>query len=232
MNSTPPTARASRTRPGPARRGRLGLYLRSLAALRDPLRLADLDLPWWSFKAAEWVENFLHHRPGEVSAFEYGPGASTVWLARRCHRVAFVEHDPRWWPTMQALTASLPHVEGRLVEGEVAAPQGAGDDGGPVCRSGRLGHQGLDYAGYVGAVRQAGGPFDLIVIDGRARTDCLREAMAHLKLDGAIVFDNADRARYQAALDGCGLAITRLPGLTPAAPYPTETAMLRYHPRD
>jgi hypothetical protein len=230
MNSTPPTGPASRTWPGPTRRGRLGLYLRSLTALRDPLRLADLDLPWWSFKAAEWVEDFLRHRPGEVSAFEYGPGASTVWLARRCRRVAFVEHDPRWWPTMQALTAGLPHVEGRLVEGG-AAVQGAGDGGGQVCRSGRLGHQGLDYAGYVGAIRQARGPFDLIVIDGRARADCLREAMAHLKPDGVIVFDNADRARYQAALAGCGLAITRLSGLTPAAPYPTETVVLRHRPR-
>lgn len=222
-----PAAAAAPSRPAPLRRGRFGLFLRSLVALRDPLRLAELDLPWWSFGAAEWADGFLHARQGEATAFEYGPGASTVWLARRCRQVSFVEHDPRWWPTMQALTADLPHVRGRLVEASVT-DDAVGAGSGPVCRSGRLGHQGLDYAGYVTAIREAGGPFDLIVIDGRARVDCLHEAMRHLNPDGAILFDNSERARYQAALAGCGLAITRLSGLTPAAPYPTETAVLRH----
>jgi hypothetical protein len=222
-----PAAAAAPSRPTPLRRGRFGLFLRSLVAMRDPLRLAELDLPWWSFGAAEWADGFLHAREGEATVFEFGPGASTVWLARRCRQVTFVEHDPRWWPTMQALTAGLPQVRGRLVEaGLMDGP--AGDGGGPACQSGRLGHRGLDYTAYVAAIREAGGPFDLIVIDGRARVACLHEAIRHLKPDGAILFDNSDRSRYQAALADCGLDITRLSGLTPAAPYPTETAVLRH----
>ncbi|WP_135470597.1 class I SAM-dependent methyltransferase [Crenalkalicoccus roseus] len=204
------------------RPGRLALYLRSLAALRDPLRLARLDLPWWSFAAAERVEEFLRERRGAATAFEYGPGASTAWLARRCRRVAYVEHDARWWPAIRRLTAGFPHVRGVLAPPRpLASAEGA-------CRSGRLGHGGLDYRPYVEAIRQAGGPFDLIVIDGRARTACLREAVRHLKPEGAIVFDNTERARYREALARAGCRVERFYGLTPAAPYPTETSLL--HP--
>ncbi|HEV7368909.1 hypothetical protein [Arenibaculum sp.] len=206
-------------RPGGASR-RWALYLRSLASMRDPVGLVALDLPWWAFAATSHVEAFLARRGGAAVAFEYGPGASTVWLARRCARVAFVEHDARWWDTIHGLTAGLANARGALVEPVAAVP------GAEACRSGRLGHRGYDYAPYVEAIRSAGGPFDIVVIDGRARAACLREAIAHLAPDGIILFDNSGRWRYRRPIAESGLAVQHFRGLTPAAPYPTQTSVL------
>src|SRR3990172_8471482 len=68
------------------------IYLRSLFSIYDIEDMARLDLPWWTFAATRYVEAFLKRREGVADVFEYGPGASTVWLAKRARRVGYVEH--------------------------------------------------------------------------------------------------------------------------------------------
>jgi predicted O-methyltransferase YrrM len=193
-------------------------FLRSLLAVHDIAEMDRLDLPWWTFGAVERADSFLRARAGAARAFEYGAGASTLWLSRRCREVVTVEHDRRWWPGLAAAFDRVGNVRARLVE-----PVASAD---PRCPSRRAGWRGLDFAPYVHAIRAAGGPFDLIVIDGRARPSCLREAVEHLAPDGLIVFDNADRRRYTPAIVGSGLAVERRRGLAPAVPWPSETALL------
>ena len=202
------------------RHKRLFLYLRSLFAVYDAEDMARLDLPWWTFSATKYLEDFLRERGGETEVFEYGPGASTVWLAKRVRRVVYVEHDERFARTVERL------VEGRSnVRGIFARPiQRRRED--IICPSGREGYESLDFVDYVAAIRAAGGPFDLIVIDGRARASCLQEATAHLKPDGAILFDNSRRKRYQAAIRESSLSTSRFRGLTPGLPYREETTIL------
>jgi hypothetical protein len=202
------------------RRGerRLPLFLRSLFAVHDIDELGRLDLPWWTFDAIERVDAFLKARNGEARAFEYGAGASTLWLARRCARVVSVEHDRQWWPPLAAHLRRLDNVEARCVD---PVPSRA-----PDCPSRRAGWSGLDFAPYVRAIRRARGPFDLIVIDGRARSSCLREALGHLARGGLIVFDNADRRRYAPAIARSGLRVERFGGFAPAVPWPSQTALL------
>ena len=71
-------------------------HLRSLLDVHDPDALLRADLPWWTYRATDVVDAFLLGRGGRARAFEYGSGASTVWLARRCAEVASVEHVPGW----------------------------------------------------------------------------------------------------------------------------------------
>jgi hypothetical protein len=197
---------------------RLPLFLRSLFAVHDIEDLAELDLPWWTFGAIEQVDAFLRSRGGRARAFEYGAGASTLWLSRRCARVVTLEHDRRWWPPLAAHLRRLDNVNARCI---APVPSRA-----PACPSRRAGWSGLDFAPYVRAIRQAGGPFDLIVIDGRARSSCLHEALGHLARNGLIVFDNAGRRRYAPGIARCGLAIERFGGLAPAMFWPSQTALL------
>jgi hypothetical protein len=197
---------------------RLPLFLRSLFAVHDIEDLGRLDLPWWTFGAIERVDAFLRSRGGRARAFEYGAGASTLWLSRRCARVVTVEHDRTWWPPLAARLKPLGNVEARCIP---PVPSRA-----PDCPSRRAGWSGLDFAPYVRAIRQARGPFDLIVIDGRARSSCLHEALGHLARGGLVVFDNADRRRYAPAIVRSGLAIERFGGLAPAMLWPSQTALL------
>jgi hypothetical protein len=197
------------------------LYLRSLFSIYDAADMARLDLPWWTFAAMRQAEEFLRQRGGMASVFEYGPGASTVWLSKRARRVAYVEHDAGFASVVDQLTLGAGNVAGVLV---VPVPCNAGK---ALCPSGRKGYEEYDFSAYVSAIRNAGGPFDMIVVDGRARPSCLSEAVKHLNAGGIILFDNSHRKRYRSAIAASGLDVQVYKGLAPALPYLEETSILR-----
>ena len=88
-----------------AARSRKGLWTRSLLSIYDVEDLAALDAPWWTFQASDIVEQHLRAYDAP-RVFEWGSGASTVWLARRGALVTSVEHDSHWAHVVaEALTA-------------------------------------------------------------------------------------------------------------------------------
>ena len=200
----------------------LARHARTLFAIHDVGDLSRLDLPWWTYPAITEVDAALAARDGKARVFEYGSGASSVWLGRRAGEVHSVEHHGDFVEFLRPALAEVPTVHLRHVE----APQ-RGEHA--RIQSQRHGHQGLDFADYVASIDEVGGPFDVIVVDGRARAACLRQAIPHLAPDGLIVFDNSNRPRYQEAILTSGLAATRLRGWVPSLPYQSETTLLRHH---
>jgi hypothetical protein len=201
-------------------RSRAGLWLRSLLSIYDLEDLLRHDVPWWTFEASDRVAGFLASRP-HARVFEWGSGASTVWLSRRAGSVTSVEHDSGW---AQVVRPALPdHAVLRVVEPGRAT--GRADE----VLSEKAGFAGLDFRDYVDALDDTEGTFDLVVVDGRARKACFHRAVSRLAPEGILVFDNVDRARYRAAIADSPLPVevvwTR--GLTPALPYPTRTALVR-----
>jgi Methyltransferase domain len=196
-------------------------HARTLFAIHDVDDLASLDLPWWVYGAAEQVEEFLAERHGKARVFEYGSGASTLWLSRRAGEVFSVEHHEGFAELMAAKVADLPNVSLRHVPA-LRLPA----DRVPPTPSHRFGYHGHDFTDYVRSIDDIPGPFDLVVVDGRAREECLRRAIPVLADDGLVVFDNCSRRRYQEVLQTSGLRVERVRGATPCLPYPTETALL------
>jgi len=105
--------------------------------------------------------------------FEFGSGASTAWWSKRVSRVISCEHDRTWFEQVRARA-------GGNVEMVHALP-GNGQ--------------------YAGQIRRYNKEFDVVVIDGEDRVDCAINSMEALKEDGVIVWDNTDRADYQAGFD-------------------------------
>lgn len=195
-------------------------HLGSLFAIYDVERMIPLDVPWWTYDAARDVEEWLAARDGNARVFEYGSGASTLWLARRAGEVCSVEHDAEFVDVLRPIVAPLDNVHLRCVEATPRRPDS-------TAVSDRRGHQDLDFEDYVRSIGEAGGVFDLVVIDGRARSACLEAAVPYLADGGVIVFDNAGRPGYQAALEHCGLSVDRKRGWAPSLPYREVTALLR-----
>ena len=54
------------------------------------------------------------------------------------------------------------------------------------------------------------GEFDLVVVDGRARVACLQHAAKRLAPGGIVLFDDTQRPRYRAGLEGSGLQVQRI----------------------
>lgn len=190
----------------------------SLSLVHDSQAMADLDVPWWTYRAIAQVDDWLRSRHVPARVFEYGSGASTVWLARRVAEVHSVEHDADFARLMAGALAGHPHATVRVVEGVHCAA--------PATPSAKEGYGGLDFTSYVGAIDDVPGSFDLVVIDGRARSACLQAAVSRLAEDGLIVFDNSRRRRYRASIERAGLDETALRGLTPTLPYPEQTSLL------
>jgi hypothetical protein len=193
-------------------------WAHSLTLVHDSQAMTELDVPWWTYGAITAVEEWLASRPVPAKVFEYGAGASTVWLARRAGQVHSVEHDAEFAQLMQVDFARHPNVSLRVVEAVPSAD--------PVVPSRKEGHVGLDFAPYVAAIDDVPGSFDLVVIDGRAREACLAAAVRRLAVDGLVVFDNSRRRRYRDAITRSGLDEQVFRGLTPTLPYPEQTSLL------
>lgn len=190
----------------------------SLTKVHDSLELARLGVPWWTYRAIDEVSDWFE--PGRpVRVFEYGSGASTLWLAGRASEVHSVEHHPEFGAMMARELAPIGHVTLHLVEPEPSTR--------PAVPSAKEGYGGLDFSAYVRTIEQVPGDFDLVVVDGRAREACLAAASTRLAAGGIVVFDNTLRRRYRAAIRRSGLVEQRYFGLTPTLPYPDQTSVLR-----
>lgn len=174
-------------------------WFASLLAIHQPERMIPLDCPWWNVEATAEIDAFLKARP-DARVFEYGSGASTAWLARRAREVISVEHHAGWHARLGQLISDRTNV--------------------------RLWHRDLATTGYVNAIAEAGGTFDLIVVDGRDRNACLAQAIPFLKPDGVILFDDTGRRRYRAAIKHCGLKHRRHFGRSYCVPYPDFSSIL------
>jgi predicted O-methyltransferase YrrM len=202
------------------RQSRVCLYLRSLFSIYDARDLAKLDLPWWTFGAIDYIDAILRERGGRMIAFEYGSGASTLWLARRCQMVHSVEHDPGWAAQIRLLCEQ----HGNVTIAEVPTTPASAST---RCRSERAGWTTRSFDRYVESIRAYPFDFDLIVIDGRCRAECLSEAKRKLKDGGLIVFDNSNRRRYHDAITDARLEAKIFRGLVPGLPFRGETTVLR-----
>lgn len=171
----------------------------SLFAIHNIERMIELDLPWWNVAATREAEDYLRAHP-DARVFEYGAGASTIWLAHRSASLVSVEHHAEWYWLLAAKVAPFANI--------------------------RLLHRDLDGEAYIDAIAEAEGPFDLIVIDGRRRTECLARATPHLKQGGIILFDDSGRRRYRSAIETCGLPERRYYGRSYCVPYPDHTSLL------
>jgi predicted O-methyltransferase YrrM len=192
-------------------------FLRSLSPKRSPL--ADAT-PWLTFRAIRWLASNIDPT---MRVFEYGSGGSTLFFASRVRELVSVEHDAEWHArTSEALDAAsvrnctyllrppTPQVDVRFASSDAA-------------------YEGLDFADYVNAIGDyTDASFDLVVVDGRARPDCVRAALGKVKPGGLLLLDNSERPLYRAATEALA-PHERLdfPGIAPYSTDVTQTTIWR-----
>ena len=209
----------------PPREQRWRHWAYSLFCAHDSLAIAALDVPWWTYGAIDAVEEWLADRDAPVRVFEWGSGASTMWLAKRVDQIDSVEHHRGFGEMIRSELGSLDGVRAVHRVLHIVEPVESDD---PAVGSRKEGMGGLDFTDYVAHIDAVGGEFDLVVVDGRAREACLTAGLAHLAADGIVVFDNTHRRRYREAIVAAPVREQRHRGLTPTLPYPDETSLLRH----
>ncbi len=125
--------------------------------------------PWLCHKAIAQLEDLVV--PG-TRILEWGSGGSTIFFAKRGAKIHCVEHDPEW---------------ARLVKRELVHRK----------LGGQVNIHEIDLGSdYVSIVDQLIGDFDLIIVDGRQRVECVKRSNSRLVPGGWILLDDSDRENY------------------------------------
>ena len=149
------------------------------------------EMPMLTFPAIEWLESNLNKN---MRVFEYGSGGSTIFFSRRVKEVVTVEHHRQWWEAVgeRLNKCGINNCNLMLFE-----PERDVDGDGGFYSSNSL-YAGYNFSQYVRAIDSfPEESYDLIVIDGRARVDCITHAIGKVKRGGFLILDNSERPRYK-----------------------------------
>jgi hypothetical protein len=157
--------------------------------------MLDAPHPWMAWDAVAFI---TAHLPPCPRVFEYGSGASTLYWLSLGARVVSVEHDRAWHAIIRARLPAGAPVDFRQVDADDVPTDATVDAADPAAyRSGQVLHVGMRFERYVRQIDAfPDASFDLVVIDGRARTSCIAHSVAKVKPGGLLVLDDADRVRY------------------------------------
>jgi SAM-dependent methyltransferase len=159
------------------------------------------ELPWLTFTAIDFIKK--NNSTTDV-VFEYGGGGSTLFFLKYAGRLITIEHDRPWFEKLQEIIAGKKNEkwEGHLIPAEkndgekykkeISNPDDyASDDANFIY---------ANFRQYTSAIdRFPDNYFDRILIDGRARTSCLKHSFQKLKPGGFLILDNAERKYYTEA---------------------------------
>ncbi len=137
----------------------------------------------------------------EFSVLEFGSGNSTLWYSKKVTKIKCVEHDKAWYEKVRKeLSGNIEIVYKEL------------EYNGEYCREAKE------------------DKYDIIIIDGRDRINCLLNSLKALKEGGVFVFDNSELKQYAAKIDEfCSVHHFKkidFVGMAPISVHRTATSIL------
>jgi len=142
---------------------------------------------WMPFEAREWLESFLKKN---MNAFEWGSGGSTLFIAQRVKNLVSIEHNPDWYVKIGQLLKEKGFSNCRYFLKE---PQAGGTD---YFSSSKY-YRGFSFEEYCKIIDSyPDNYFDLVLVDGRARTFCISHALKKIRPRGYLLLDDSDNTGY------------------------------------
>lgn len=155
------------------------------------------ETPWLSIACIEFLKK--HLRP-EMKVYEFGSGMSTVFFAKRTNEVISVEHNSTWYSIVLAKLSErqLTHCKYRFKPKTEFASKTDEPLANEIHRFDEGFEVKLDYYDYYHSIDPyQPGYFDVILVDGRARVECVFNAHEKLKPGGLLILDNSERPQYK-----------------------------------
>jgi len=149
------------------------VLLSSLHWLNRLRFLTNRETPHLTGPAVMWLRRYLQT---SMKCFEWGSGSSTLFLAKRSFLVVSVEHDMRWHEKVSGWLRSrkLTNAEVFLIPSD------------PITR-----RTSPEYYGRI--LSYPDEFFDLVLVDGRMRLECARNAPAKVRPGGVVLYDDSHR---------------------------------------
>ena len=160
-------------------------------------RFRNYPTPWLSPAAVLFFDEWLTK---EMVGAEYGSGISTLFFAKRTKKMISIEHYEPWFKKVKSLFTKkkVNNVDYKFIPTDNLAK--------PNHKHWLYELSGLtpkdfsirwEYTNYFGALNDYNDDsLDFVLVDGRARTECVFAAIPKLKSSGLMVLDNSERKRY------------------------------------
>jgi hypothetical protein len=190
-------------------------------------------VPWLCFDLIDWLDAALGDAP---RVFEYGSGGSTRYWLRHDATVTSVEHNAGWYQVVRRACGGHPRLDYRLVEPAPLETGVVADASDPALyHSADPAYRQMDFRAYVTQIDAfPDAYFDVVLVDGRARAACIRNAAPKVKPGGMLIVDNANREWYlkqtRPLLAGFDCYVFR--GLTPRSLFEDTTHVYIRRPGD
>jgi precorrin-6B methylase 2 len=136
-----------------------------------PVDANNQPIPWVTYSFIHFVGQRL--KP-DFTVFEFGSGNSTLYYGARVSKVTAIEHETGWHSQISKQVPANVQVE--LV---------ALDTNG-------------NYAGFASSRDEK---YDLIIVDGRDRVNCVKRSVQALSARGVLVLDDSEREEYKEAIE-------------------------------
>lgn len=128
-------------------------------------------IPWVTYSFIDFIKGRINK---QLAIFEYGSGNSTIFYAKHAGIVVSVEHDKTWYDIIS---------KSRPANSEII-----------FCELEKDG----DYCRVPIKLQEK---FDIIIVDGRDRVNCCKQAVDALTPNGVIVLDDTERDFYKPGVD-------------------------------
>jgi len=178
-------------------------YLQEEGYFHDELKDNEGFIPWFTYPSISFLKDILKK---EHRVLEYGCGYSSLFFKNRVQELYTVEHDPAWANLLKEHNNSLDiklaekdseiHHDGmtQVQNYLLQIPPATMNNHESDYKHGLLNNE---FAGYASRIfDRPDKHFDIIIIDGMARSLCAMLAVDKIKDDGYIIVDNSDRWHY------------------------------------
>lgn len=139
--------------------------------LKKPVSNNGAPIPWNVYGYIDFISERLNKK---MDIFEYGVGNSSLYYQDRVNSLTCVEHDESWFNDFNEECGENVTIHFKSL------------------------HDGESYAEIINKQDKL---FDVVIVDGRDRVNCIRQSILAIKDSGVIVLDDSHREQYLAGVD-------------------------------
>tara|TARA_B110000090_G_C13393570_1_gene450382 strand:+ start:2662 stop:3372 length:711 start_codon:yes stop_codon:yes gene_type:complete len=138
---------------------------------KAPIDLNNNPLPWVTYSFIDFIKDRFKK---DMIMFEYGSGNSTFYYSKKVKEVHTVEHDLGWFMKLEKAMPSNVSIK----------------------------HTKLEYGGdYAKSSLNSGVKYDIVIVDGRDRVNCMINSLNAIKKNGVFILDDSERIAYKKGIN-------------------------------
>lgn len=169
----------------------LKVRYRTFRKLNDPS-------PWLSPSSIRFLKSYLTK---DMTGLEYGSGISTLFTAPKVKRLVSIEHNKEWYGMISERFKKdgINNVDYRFVAKNDSDLYKDKEFQMESEYNYKVRKDYVDY--FLAASDLEDESLDFILVDGRARPECLYYALPKLKKNAIVILDNSERDRYKVVFE-------------------------------